>query len=184
MCKRAKQRQDRHQPGPGAALRPWRRQVQSGGRREPSSDTPVVMAPGMLSCLPGQVLKPACLKLQAASALTSPALVGGILFQPYSAANWRNHLRLSQLLVCFRRHSTAHDPGSSVSPTGGGVPFWAGRCRESGSGGVSRAQNSGRGTGGRNHAKRRRGRTAFRIRVPSSTPMLRTIHRYFINGRG
>jgi hypothetical protein len=47
-------------------VRPWRRQVQSGGRREPSSDTPVVMAPGVLSGLPGQE---ACMP-QAASNLS------------------------------------------------------------------------------------------------------------------
>jgi len=44
---------------------------------EPSFDTPVVMPPGMLSGLPGQALKHACLKpMQAASAPIRAMLVG------------------------------------------------------------------------------------------------------------
>jgi hypothetical protein len=95
---------------------------------EPSSDTPVVLLPGMWSGLPGQVLKPACLKLQAASALTSPhSSAGGGFSVPagFSRDRWRrrNHLQLRRLVVCFQRHLQAHDPGPPSAPLAGDFLF-------------------------------------------------------------
>ena len=95
---------------------------------EPSSDTPIVLLPGMWSGLPGQVLKPACLKLQAASALTSPhSSAGGGFSVPagFSRDRWRrrNHLQLRRLVVCFQRHLQAHDPGPPSAPLAGDFLF-------------------------------------------------------------
>jgi hypothetical protein len=73
---------------------------------EPSTDTPVVMPPGMLSCLPGQVLKHACLKpMQAASAPIRAMLVGGFRKRALFSQDQRrrNYLQLRLLSVCFSK---------------------------------------------------------------------------------
>jgi hypothetical protein len=95
---------------------------------EPSSDTPVVLLPGMWSGLPGQVLKPACLKLQAASALTSPhSSAGGGFSVPagFSRDRWRrrNHLQLPRLFVCLPEAFQSVIQGMTGSPV---TPSWRG----------------------------------------------------------
>ena len=101
------------------------------GRRERSRTSPISQEPGwrchhpliptvasshalQSSC---QVIKPEVLAL--ASTSPCPPLVGVFLFQPCSAANWRNYLRLRPLLVAFQRHLQAHDPGPPSAPLAG-----------------------------------------------------------------